>query len=302
MKWTKQHIPDQNGRTVVVTGANSGIGFETAKALAERGARVILACRSLERGEKAKDRIAAAAPDAELELRQLDLSDLASVEAFAKSLLADHDALHGLVNNAGVMIPPESRTKDGFELQIGTNHLGHFALTARLLPRLLETDGARLTVVASTAHRWGKMDFDDLQWRARSYNAWAAYGQSKLANLLFAREMARRVEDAGRSLLVASSHPGYTATNLQRHSLFIRIVNPIFAMPEWQGALPSLRAATGPDVEPDDYFGPSGPFEVRGWPKRVGRTAAAKSDADARRLWEVSEELTGTSPGATIAG
>ena len=302
MKWTKHDIPAQRGRTVLVTGANSGIGFETAKALAERGARVILACRSPERGEKALKSIQEAAPDAELELRRLDLSDLASVETFSSELTRDHDALHLLVNNAGVMIPPESRTKDGFELQIGTNHLGHFALTAGLLPLLLETEDARLVVVASTAHRWGKMRLEDLHWRRRRYRAWAAYGQSKLANLLFARELTRRVNEAGRSLLVASSHPGYTATNLTKHSLPIRLINPYVGMPNWRGALPSLYAAAAEDVQPDDYFGPDGPFEIRGWPKRVGRSTAAQSRADAKALWEMSEAETGTAPSRTLAG
>lgn len=301
MKWSKRDIPEQHGRTVLVTGANSGIGFETAKALAERGARVILACRSPERGEKALKSIREAAPEAELELRRLDLSDLASVETFSSELTRDHDALHLLVNNAGVMIPPESRTKDGFELQIGTNHFGHFALTARLLPLLLETERARLVVVASTAHRWGAMNFDDLNWRKRRYRAWRAYGQSKLANLLFARELSRRVRKAGRSLLVASSHPGYTATNLTKHSLPIRLINPYVGMPNWRGALPSLYAATADDVQPDDYFGPDGPFEIRGWPTRVGRTKAAQRAEDAEALWEMSERETGTTPGATLA-
>lgn len=294
MSWSEHDIPDQRGRVAVVTGANSGIGFETARALAAAGARVILGCRSLERGEEARRAIAERLPDADLELRRLDLGELASVESFADALAADLPALDLLVNNAGVMIPPRGRTADGFELQLGINHLGHFALTARLWPLLLAATDARVVVVSSTAHRWGWMDFDDPHWERRRYSAWAAYGQSKLANLLFARELARKVRAAGAGPLVASSHPGYTHTNLTRESPVIGLVGPLVGQPAPRGALPSLYAACAPDVQPDDYFGPAGPFELFGAPTRVGRSGRARRDDDAAALWELSERATGT--------
>ncbi|MGE0788410.1 MAG: oxidoreductase [Sandaracinaceae bacterium] len=300
MKWTREDMPNLSGTVAVVTGANSGIGFETALAFALKGAKVVIACRSPERGEAARAKIAAEAGDERVELRALDLGSLQSIERFADELLTAYPAIDRLVNNAGVMIPPKGETTDGFELQLGTNHYGHFALTGRLWPALAAAKGARVTVVASTAHRWGKIAFDDLDWRKRRYFRWLAYGQSKLANLLFARELAARVARANAHVLVASSHPGYTATNLTRHSTGISTVGPAFGMSAWRGALPSLYAATASDVKPDDYFGPHLPGEMWGWPKRVGRSGRARDAEVARKLWERSEEATGVAFGDAI--
>jgi NAD(P)-dependent dehydrogenase (short-subunit alcohol dehydrogenase family) len=228
-----------------------------------------------------------------LEAAMLDLSDLASVRAFAEGFLARHGALHLLVNNAGVMIPPLGRTRDGFELQIGVNHLGHFALTGLLMPRLLETGGARVVVVSSIAHRSGRISLDDLNWERRRYSRIAAYGQSKLANLLFAGELARRLEASGAGVIVAAAHPGWTDTNLVKHSGLAAFFTPFLAQGPGPGALPTLRAATGADVRNGDYYGPGGFMQLKGAPVPVGRNARARDARTAADLWELSERLTG---------
>jgi NAD(P)-dependent dehydrogenase (short-subunit alcohol dehydrogenase family) len=294
-RWTERDIPDQTGRVAIVTGANTGIGYETARALARKGADVTLACRSREKGEAAASRIGAGHPKVRAVFQALDLADLESVRLFADDFRKTHDRLDLLVNNAGVMVPPESRTKQGFELQLGVNHLGHFALTRGLLDLLKATPGARVVSVSSMAHRMGRMDFDDLHFTRRGYDAWAAYGQSKLANLLFTFELQRRLEAEGVDVIAAAAHPGWTGTDLQRHSWYARLLNPLLGMSPAQGALPTLRAATDPDVRGGDYYGPHGFQEMRGHPVRVGTTEAAKSVEDAARLWELSEELTGAS-------
>ncbi len=296
MKWTHNNIPDQTDKIVIVTGANTGIGFETAKVLAQRGAVVTLACRSQEKGEAAAERIMAERPKGRATYAPLDLSDLESVRAFAASFVATNDRLDLLINNAGVMIPPESKTAQGFELQFGVNHLGHFALTGHLIDLLGRTPGARVVTVSSIAHRHGAMDFEDLNFTARGYKPARAYGQSKLANLLFTRALHRRLTEAGIDVKAVAAHPGWTGTDLQRHSLLIRAMNLIFAMKTEQGALPTLRAATDPDVAGNDYYGPHRMMEMNGYPVRVDCTDAAKRDADAERLWDVSELLTGVSP------
>jgi NAD(P)-dependent dehydrogenase (short-subunit alcohol dehydrogenase family) len=293
--WTQSDIPDQTGRVAIVTGANSGIGLETARELARKGAQVVLACRSPERAEEALADIRSSLPDAQIDFMALDLADLEQVRAFAGAVHTRFDRLDLLINNAGVMIPPASKTKQGFELQIGVNHFGHFALTGLLMDRLVATEGARIVNVSSTAHRMGRIDFDDLDFDARGYNASAAYGQSKLANLLFTSELAAKLAAADVPILVAAAHPGWTQTNLQQHSNLFQMMNPIFGMKPIGGALPTLRAATGSNVEPGDYFGPSRFFEMWGPPKKVGRTKAAKSREDAERLWTTSEERTGVS-------
>jgi NAD(P)-dependent dehydrogenase (short-subunit alcohol dehydrogenase family) len=253
-----------------------------------------MACRDTGRGQAALKRVLAEVPGAPVELVQLDLASLAGVQSAAEDVTSRLTTLDLLVDNAGVMAIPRSVTVDGFETQLATNHLGHFALTGRLLPLLLAAPAPRVVVVSSGAHRTGRIAFDDLQ-SERSYSRWGAYGQSKLANLLFARELQRR---AGTSLLVAAAHPGYAATHLQSGQgsflleAFMKVGNAVIAQSDAAGALPSLYAATMPDVRPDDYWGPS-LAEVRGAPKRVGRSAAATDDATARRLWEVSETLTG---------
>lgn len=291
--WTRSDIPDQSGRLAIITGANSGIGLEAARELARQGAHVVLACRSEARAEAAIADIRAELPEAEVEFMQLDLEDLEQVRAFAASAHQRFDRLDLLINNAGVMIPPASKTKQGFELQFGVNHLGHFALTGLLLDLLLATPGARVVNLSSMAHRFGRMDFDDLDFDARGYDASGAYGQSKLSNLLFTFELARRLEAAGADLTVAAAHPGWTQTNLQKHSKAFQLLNPLFGMHPPGGALPTLRAATAADVRPGEYYGPKGFFEMRGTPAKAKIAGAARNPGDAERLWEVSEERTG---------
>jgi NAD(P)-dependent dehydrogenase (short-subunit alcohol dehydrogenase family) len=291
--WTFDDIPDQSGRTAIVTGANSGIGFETARMLALRGAAVIIACRNPSKGEAALARIREEMPAAKVSLAALDPADLESVASFARDFAQHHDRLDLLIANAGVMVPPRSRTKQGFELQIGTNHLGHFALVAKLMPLLERTAGARIVVVASTAAHFGRIDLDDLSSERKAYRGWSAYGQSKLANLLFARELGRRLEGAGSHVRVTAAHPGWTATDLQRTAGVARMLNPVFAMKPEDGALPTLRAAVDPAAAQGDYFGPSGLFELRGAPVSARLPKRALDDAMAQRLWSLSESLTG---------
>ena len=288
-RWTSADLPDQTGRTALVTGANSGLGFHTSLELARKGARVLMACRDPQRAQAALGRLRLEVPSAAAELVSLDLSSLASVESAAREVSDRVGSLDILVCNAGVMAPPRSLTEDGFELQLGTNHLGHFALTGRLVPLLGE--GARVVVVSSGAHRVGRIAFDDLT-GARSYSPWKAYGQSKLANLLFASELARRT-----SLFVAAAHPGYAATHLQSGQgglmeALMKVGNATIAQSDAQGAWPSLYAAGSPDARSGAYYGPA-LLELRGHPREVGRSAAAKDPVVAARLWDVSEQLTG---------
>ena len=289
--FTPDHIPGLAGKTVIVTGANSGIGHAAAAALAGAGATVVLAVRDQARGEAA-----AATIQGTTEVRPLDLASLDSVRAFAAAWQGDIDLL---INNAGVMIPPLSRTADGFELQFGTNHLGHFALTNLLLPHVAAT--GRVVTVSSDAHRAGAIDFDDLNWERKRYRPWRAYGQSKLANLLFTTELQRRLTEAGSTVKATAAHPGYAATNLQSHSgsrllafAMEHVGNRLIAQDAAGGALPTLYAAVA-DIPGGSFAGPSGPFGLglRGAPKLVARSAAARDAEAARRLWLVSEELTG---------
>ena len=295
-KWTAVDIPDQTGRTAVITGANTGLGFETAAALAGRGARVVLAVRNLEKGKKAAARITATTPGADVELQELDLSSLESVRTAAAQLRSDHDRIDLLINNAGVMYTPKSTTKDGFELQFGTNHLGHFALTGLLLDRLLPVAGSRIVNVSSIGHRIrADIHFDDLQWERR-YSRVGAYGQSKLANLLFTYELQRRLAPHA-TTIAAAAHPGGSATELMRNlprlvGVLSSVVEPLFQSAD-QGALPTLRAATDPAVLGGQYFGPDGFLETRGYPKVVASSAQSHDVELQRRLWTVSEELTG---------
>jgi NAD(P)-dependent dehydrogenase (short-subunit alcohol dehydrogenase family) len=302
--WTADEMPDLSGKTIVVTGGNSGIGYEAALAFARKRADVVLACRDLGKARSAADRISAQASGAKLDVMELDLSNLASVRGFADAFHVKRPGLHVLCNNAGVMAIPYRQTADGFEMQFGTNHLGHFALTGLLLDRLLATDGARVVNVSSGAHRMGKIRFDDLQWK-NGYRKWMAYGQSKLANLLFTSELQRRVDAAGRKLLVVACHPGYAATNLQAvgpkmsgssvMETLSEFGNRVFAQSAAIGALPTEYAAVAPDVHGGDYIGPDGFAEMWGHPVKVGCSAAAKNAAAASRLWQVSEQLTGVS-------
>lgn len=292
--WTFGDMPDQSGRTAVVTGANSGIGFETARMLAARGARVVLACRDAGRAGTAADRIRAERPVGTVSCARLDLADLDSVAEFAEAYRADHGRLDLLINNAGVMAPPLGRTRQGFELQFGTNHLGHFALTGELLPLLDAAPAARVVTVSSLAHWTGGVDVDDLNWRQRRYRPWAAYGQSKLANLLFTLELQRRLAGAGSPVLATAAHPGWTATDLARHTGgFVTAVGRLIAMTPHDGALPTLRAATDPAVDGGSYWGPGRRFETVGPPVAAGRSPVAADAATAGRLWTESEKLTG---------
>jgi NAD(P)-dependent dehydrogenase (short-subunit alcohol dehydrogenase family) len=292
-KWTLANAPDQTGRIALVTGANTGLGKETARALASLGAKVILAVRSVDKGEVAAGAILQSHPKAALEVRHLDLADLSSVEAFAQDLAQDYTQLDLLINNAGVMIPPYGKTKDGFELQFGTNHLGHFALTLRLMPLLKKGASARVVTVSSTAHYNGKIDFGDLNWEKRKYNPPRAYGDSKIANLYFTRILSDKLQSHGMKAL--SAHPGWTATDLQRHSKTFMFLNGIFGQDVPTGALPTLRAALDPEAETNAYYGPRGFLGIAGHPVVVGTSKRAKDTAAAQKLWEVSEELTGLS-------
>ncbi|OBJ82070.1 SDR family NAD(P)-dependent oxidoreductase [Mycobacterium asiaticum] len=295
-KWTTADIPEQTSRTVVITGANTGLGFETAAALAARRARVVLAVRNLEKGKEAASRIAAATPGADVALQELDLTSLDSVRAAAAQLRSDYDHIDLLINNAGVMYTPKSTTKDGFELQFGTNHLGHFAFTGLLLDRLLPVPGSRVVTVSSIGHRIrAAIHFDDLQWERR-YSRVAAYGQAKLANLLFTYELQRRLAPHGTTVAVAA-HPGGSKTELTRNlprllRALTPLIEPLFQDAEL-GALPTLRAATDPSVLGGQYYGPDGFQETRGYPKVVASSAQSHDEALQRRLWAVSEELTG---------
>ena len=288
-RWSASNLPDLSGRTVVVTGANSGIGLGAAKALAGAGAHVVLAVRDLGRGQTA-----AATVTGSTEVRRLDLADLSSVREFAESWQGDLDIL---INNAGIMMVPEGRTADGFEIQFGTNHLGHFALTNLLLPHVT----GRVVTVSSGAHRWGggKIDFDNPN-LAGNYNPTRAYAQSKLSNLLFTSELQRRLTAAGSPVLANAAHPGWAATGLQSHQknpvsrVLMLAGNKVFAQNSDDGAKPTLYAATQ-DLPGDSFVGPDGPGQMRGGPTLVGRSAAAKNAETAERLWALSEEMTGVS-------
>ena len=303
-RWTAADAPDQDGRTVLVTGATSGLGLRSAEALAAKGARVLLAGRQPAKLSSALEQVRRAASGPAPEGVALDLTDLRSVRAAAEEVDGRVDRLDVLMNNAGVMAVPKALTVDGFESQLGTNHLGHVALTAQLLPALLRASAPRVVTTSSVAHRTGRMRWDDLQWERGRYSRWAAYGQSKLANLLFAFELDRRAGRAGTALCSVAAHPGYAATHLQergpelegnkvKQALFA-LANLVVAQSDAQGALPQLYAATMPDVRGGEYWGPDGPGEVRGHPKRVGATRSATDEAAAARLWDLSQELTGT--------
>jgi NAD(P)-dependent dehydrogenase (short-subunit alcohol dehydrogenase family) len=290
--WTTQDIPDQSGKTVIVTGANSGIGYEAARELALNGATVILACRNLEKGEAALEQILKEYPQTDIDLQQLDLADLGSVQRFAEKFLAEYDRLDILINNGGVMATPYQKTVDGFELQFGTNHLGHFKLTGLLFDLLHDTPGSRVVTVTSYAHFFGRINFRDLNGE-RFYQKWLAYGQSKLANVLFGYELQRRVARKGKNPISIVVHPGYAATNLQHTSTLFSFLNPIMAQSQEMGALPTLYAATSPDIHGGEYIGPDGFLGQRGYPHQA-RSSGRSYDQDyAQRLWEVSEELTG---------
>jgi len=299
MTWTENNVPDQSGRLAVVTGSNTGLGYDNARALAAHGAKVVMAVRDTAKGEEAAARIRKLTPGADVAVHKLDLGSLASVRTAGAELAAAYPRIDLLINNAGVMYPPRSTTADGFELQFGTNHLGHFALTGLLLNNLLGVDGSRVVVVASIAHKIkAKIDFDDLHWEKRSYDKVASYGQSKLANLMFAYDLQRRLAAAKAKTIAVAAHPGVAATELSRHVpgyelpgvawLFGKVLNTSEV-----GALATLRAATDPNVKGGQYWGPDGFREMRGYPELATSSEQSRDEAIQDRLWTVSEELTG---------
>jgi hypothetical protein len=299
MTWTETDVPDESGRVAIVTGSNTGLGYDTARVLAARGAQVVMAVRDTAKGEAAAARIRGITPRADVTVHKLDLGSLDSVRTASAELAAAYPRIDLLINNAGVMYPPKQSTADGFELQFGTNHLGHFALTGLLLKNLLSVDGSRVVAVASIAHKIrAKIDFADLQWEHRRYDRVAAYGQSKLANLMFAYDLQRRLSAANAKTISVAAHPGVAATELVRHVpgaslpgvswLSGRLLNT-----SELGALPTLRAATDPAVRGGQYWGPDGFRELRGYPKLVDSSTQSHDTAIQDRLWTVSEELTG---------
>jgi NAD(P)-dependent dehydrogenase (short-subunit alcohol dehydrogenase family) len=300
MNWTIQNIPALTGKVVIVTGGNSGLGYESVKALAMKDAEVILASRSLEKGEEARMAILQAVPEGKIQVMQLDLGDLESVRAFTADFKKKHKRLDILLNNAGIMMTPYFKTKDGFEGQFGTNHLGHFALTGLLFDLIRITPGSRIVNVSSGAHRNGVMDFDNLQYEdGKGYTPGKAYGRSKIANLLFTYELQRKLEASGSDTIALAAHPGLAMTNLARHMegrLLFKILIPLFksmAQDQAMGALPQLRASVDPGVKGSEYYGPDGKREWKGYPVVVQSNEASHNRQDAARLWEESERLTG---------
>jgi NAD(P)-dependent dehydrogenase (short-subunit alcohol dehydrogenase family) len=302
MSFTAADVPDQSGKCVIVTGANTGIGFEAAKVLAAKGARVLLACRDQGKAEGAMARIRETAPGADVAFLPLDQADLASIRAAAERA-AQEPRLDVLLNNAGVMFPPLGRTSEGFELQFGVNHLGTFALTALLLPKLVQTPGSRVVVTASLAHRRGDLQWDDLN-AAKSYSRAQRYSDSKLANMLHFAELDRRLRAAGSPVTAVGCHPGIAATELMRHAGPFRVFSPVLGLmmnSAAMGAWPALQAAVAPDIEPGGYYGPQGMRGMRGASGKASRTKRAQDPELARRLWEVSAEMTGIDPGLAPA-
>ena len=300
--WSTESMPDLSGRHVVITGANSGIGFEAARICADQGARVILACRSEQKAQDACDRILNSTPSAQVESIPLNLASLNSIRQCADQLNDRLGRIDLLFNNAGVMALPESRTEDGFEMQLGTNHFGHFALTGLALEAILAAPAGRIINVTSNAHKMGQMNWDDLHGSKR-YRPWPAYAQSKLANLLFTYALQRRLAETAQSTIAVAAHPGYSATNLpfataqmnqsSFQEVLVKLGNWLIAQDATQGALPMLRAATDPNSQGGEYWGPQGLFEMTGAPIEVNSAPRAQSREDQERLWEISVEQTG---------
>lgn len=292
-KWESNNVPDQKGRVTIITGSSSGIGYETARVLASKNATVIIAVRNLQKGNDAADKILGQHPNVDVKVMELDLANLESIHKFAVEFKKNFNRLDLLINNAGVMMPPYSKTADGFELQFGTNHLGHFALTGLLFDLIKATPGSRIVNVSSSGHNYGDLDLDDLSWEKRPYKKMKSYADSKIANLYFTYELQRRVDRNGGSPLVTAAHPGWTATELQRHAGLIRFLNNFFSQDITMGALPMLYAAVGANVKGSDYYGPSGWREMKGYPKKVESNELSHNEEIAKKLWKISEELTG---------
>jgi NAD(P)-dependent dehydrogenase (short-subunit alcohol dehydrogenase family) len=292
-KWDSNNIPDQRGKVIILTGSSSGIGFEAARVLASKNATIIIAVRNMEKGNAAANKIRAQHNNSDIQVMELDLASLESVRVFASRFKEKYEKLDILINNAGVMIPPYSKTDDGFELQFGTNHLGHFALTGLLMEFLNKSNEARIVNVSSAAHKYGKIDFADLNWEKRKYKPISAYGDSKIANLYFTYELKRKLEKSKSNVKVTAAHPGWTATDLQRHSSIFEFLNKFFAMQIWQGALPTLKAAFDNEAQSGDYYGPDGWQEWRGYPQKVESNKLSHDKIIAEKLWDVSEKMTG---------
>lgn len=292
-KWTGADIPDQKGKTVIITGASSGLGKEATRVLAGKNATVIMAVRNVEKGEQVAQEILKNYSDSKINVLKLDLGSLKSIKSFVEEVTSNYEKVDILINNAGVMMSPYSKTEDGFDLQMGTNHLGHFALTGLLMPLILKSPHPRVVATSSIAHRSGDIDFNDINWEARPYKTGKAYGDSKLANLYFIYELARKFEQIPNAPIFTAAHPGWTSTDLQRHSLFFRVLNPIFSQKVDRGVLPTLRAAIDTEAISGNYYGPSGFQEMKGNPKIVKSTDLSHDKKLARKLWDMSEEMTG---------
>lgn len=292
-KWTAENIPDQTGKTIIITGSTSGLGRESSRVLAGKGASIIMAVRNVDKGERVVKEIKSEFPQAKILVMKLDLGSLKSIATFAGRFSRQFEQLDVLINNAGVMMCPYSKTEDGFEIQMGTNHLGAFALTGHLMPVLRKTKGSRIVATSSMGHRMGNIDLSDLNREKRKYDTNRAYGDSKLANLYFTYELARRLNGGADAPMAVAAHPGATATELARHSRFFRIFNIFFAQKVERGTLPTLRAATDPEAKAGDYYGPDGFMETRGYPVKLDSNVLSKDPVIAQKLWTLSEALTG---------
>lgn len=293
LNWTSEDIPNQSNKVIVITGATSGLGKQATKVLASKNAKIILAVRNTQKAEDVVMEIRKDFPSAKLEIRHLDLGKLKSVQTFAEEFTNDYSQLDVLINNAGIMMCPYSKTEDGFEIQMGTNHFGHFALTGLLIPLLLETKDSRVVATSSIAHKSGSINFDDINWESRKYSTIKAYADSKLANLYFTYELARKYKDNPNAPLFTVAHPGGTNTDLGRHMSITKLLAPLLGQKVETGTLPSLRAATDLNAASGDYFGPKSFFESRGYPVIVQPNKMAQNKENAKRLWEISEQLTG---------
>lgn len=291
--WTTNDIPDLTGGVIIVTGATSGLGKEAARVLAGKGAHVVMAVRNIEKGEKVACEIKSEFPNAKLDIRKLDLASLKSVQDFSEEFTHSFDRLDVLINNAGVMMCPYAKTQDGFEIQMGTNYLGHFALTGRLMPLLKKTKNSRVIATSSVGHRMGDIDFSDINWENRKYDTNKAYGDSKLACLYFVYEGTRRFKNDPNAPKMIAAHPGVTDTELARHTRFLQIFNWFVAQGPEMGTLPTLRAATDPKAQSGEYYGPKGFFEMRGYPEVTDSNSLSKDESKAKKLWELSEKMTG---------
>lgn len=291
--WKLEHIPNIEGKRIIITGASSGLGKEATRVLASRDTSIIMAVRNIKKGKEVKKDILNNFSHADIRIIELDLASLASIKQFSDTIIKDYDQLDILINNAGVMMCPYSKTEDGFEIQMGTNHFGHFALTGHLLPLLKKTKGSRIVSTSSLAHTSGNIDFSDINWEERKYKTGKAYGDSKLANLYFTYELARKLERDPNAPQVMVAHPGWTSTDLQQHAGFMRLLNPVLSQGVDKGVLPTLRAAFDPEAQSGDYFGPAKFFGMHGNPVKVKSNERSYEEESAKQLWDLSEELTG---------